>query len=387
MRLKKWAAVGALSFVLALAAPSAALQATEQTFFIQVGGQLGDDFKRLPAEGRRFYPEEVMVHKGDLITYSVQGFHTVTVLPTGTNVDDWVATNVTSIDGAYSLVKPDPDDGPGELKYNTAIDTQESCGTSTDDACVYNGTTQFHCGPVMGEPCESFTIRVQNNPGETFTVLSVLQPDMRQTITVVDQNQTADDPAVVSAEAGSAITEDTVAARTVHRRFKDKRVKRNGAFQAWVGIDRTTFSLMAMYPKKLSFRKGSKVNFRFSQLIHEPHTATMPGVALGTTSEHFLVPVCDPDGDDGTQPDMTATFSDDAPPCPEGSELEFDIDAIVGTQQGNGIFTGRSDYENSGILGPASMGLSSDPWMVKVKKDGRYFCAIHPFMKGKLNVR
>jgi hypothetical protein len=105
--LRKVALASALGLVATLFSLPAGAAPT--TFQVQEGAFLFEDFSP-PAEGMRFYAPNLTVMKGDTINFSIQGFHTATLLPANTDVHGWVPANVGGVGKPWSLLTSDPDD-------------------------------------------------------------------------------------------------------------------------------------------------------------------------------------------------------------------------------------------------------------------------------------
>ncbi len=99
---------------------------------------------------------------------------------------------------------------------------------------------------------------------------------------------------------------------------------------------------------------------------------------------------------------MGATFDPNAPEapptCPEGAQLEFDLDPREVNMVGNGVLTGGRDLEGSGartgqLLQHSESLFDESPWELKFNErspDGgwKYMCTIHgSLMSGSVVVR
>lgn len=373
-------------------------RATAQTatnYVVEVGAMLPGT----PGESMRFLPSGLDVHDGDTITF-VGGFHTATLLPSDTGVvepartdaDEWIRQNARGVAKPWSLLDLDEDEGTGALKgNNAAVLPPTICGTPTAP-CLFDGDTVVNSGLLFFG--EGFTVEIDGSAGDVFTVICLAHLHMRMKIRVVD----AETPTPTQTEIDSAkealVAEDTELATALHNRLitkKSKHTTPNGTvvWDAWAGYDAHHVTLFAMYPRTLKIRKGQRVRWHFNQLVSEDHTVTFPlGQGLQIANQLF-VPVCDPDGDTGTEPDTQPTS--EAPPfCDDPSQLEFDIPSQFALPSGNGRVTSKSDFENSAVRG-ANV-TSDDPYTLRfTKPSGRtpykYVCLVHPFMRGRVKVR
>ena len=353
-----------------------------------------------PADGMRFYAPELNVHQGDTINFQWAGFHTATAIPAGQEANDWVAANASDFGQPYFQLLADPDDtglDPGSsaakpaVKFNTAIllPSDFTCGTPANP-CSYDGGGVVNSGLPLAEDAESFSISVDAAPGTSFWVICLLHPNMQLKINVVPGGEDATTQAEIDTYADATVATDAAEAAELHNQLKNRRVKRNGAWQAWGGVDGDGFALLGMYPKKLRIKKGDRVRWRFDRLPFEIHTVSFPRKRALQIARGDFVPSCDPDGDVGPGPDGPPEI--EGPPfCNDLSQLEFELQPRSMYRYGNGKFTGNRDFETSGVEG--DFGLSTDPYALKFtkrskKKGFKYVCIIHGrFMSGTVVVK
>lgn len=392
--------VVALGAGLVAAAPTAT--ASHAGISIQVGAQLGGE--NLPGESNRFFgPETITVHQGDRITFDFRGFHTATMLPTGVSPDDWVADNATT-SGGFSFAVDDPDEGPNEFKDNfpaVASPTDATCGTGTQSPCSYTGDDVLNSGAPFELPF-TFTATVNAEAGTSFWVICLIhQHHMRKRIRVVADPASATPQSAIDEVKRAQVAADLDWAAATHKKYSDRRTSHETAagrrvWDAWAGVDNRHASLYAFYPKRLSIEKGDIVRWHFDALVHEDHTVSMPDPGLFFRLQ-FDQPQCDPDGDQGTQPDTEPEFDQQTgePVCPEGNTLEFDLSHEFWGGAGNGVLSGSGDVEHSGIRGlqaehltPPAAGADSFDVRFGARSGNRpfkYFCFLHP-MEGTVDV-
>jgi hypothetical protein len=350
-----------------------------------------------PADGIRFYAPELNVHQGDQLNINLNGFHNAFYLPEGEDAETWLQANSIGIGKPFSLVVPDPDDtaldqtgsSPDResLKGNNAVvfPTHFDCGTGAAP-CSYDGTVLNSGLPLTETPI--FSATVDTAPGSSFWIVCIVHPSMRLKVNVVEDTETASTQADVDAYHDSQTVTDAVAARQTHRDFVDRHRKRNGVWQAWTGIDGDGYSLLAMYPRKLTIKKGQRVRYNFD-LPNEIHTASLPlDKARNIANTENFVAACDPDGDAGPGPDGPP--ENEATICNDITQVELDITPRAAYETGNGTFN-RSDFESSGVRG-AMIGNEVSDWTLRFakkspKKGFKYLCIIHPFMRGTVVVK
>lgn len=372
--------------------------ASHAAITIQVGARLDG----APGRSMRFLgPSTITVHQGDQITFDFRGFHTATFLPVGVGADDWIADNAERT-GPFSFVASDPDEGVNEYKDNfdsIVTPSNPDCGGEAEAPCSYNGDTVLNSGAP--DPPSTFTAVVNSEPGSIFWVVCLVHHEMRLRVSVVADPASATPQSAIDQTRSAQIAEDTDWARATHARYSARRSSHLTAsgkrvWDAWAGVDNRHAALYAFYPKRISIRKGDIIRWRWDALAFEDHTVSMPIPAVFRLD--FATPVCDPDGDQGTQPDTPAEENADSPPgCPEGSTLELDLEHGFWGGVGNGVLRGANDVEHSGMRGAQAEGISppavsDSTWDVRFPEatgdaDVKYLCFLHPGMRGRVRVR
>lgn len=371
------------------------------TLDVQVGAPLFEMAGGAPADGMRFMAPPLTVHKGDTLNFGFAGFHTATLLPKNQDADAWIDANASGLDEPYNDIVLDPDDtglDPGSsaakpaVKFNNAVAFQSdpTCGFAPAPACTYDGSSVLSSGLPFSEDQQPLSVVVDANPGDTFWVICLLHLGMRLQVNVVADEEATTTQAEVDAYRDATTASDAQAAAELHAKHVNRRVKRNGAWQAFGGIDGDGFALLGMYPAKLKIKKGDRVRWRFDRLPYELHTVSFPKSRAREIIQGDFVFACDPDGDTGPGPDNPPEM--EAPPfCNDPSQLEIEITAFTAHQYGNGVFRG-SDFETSGARRSAAGGNSA-PYTLKFakrssKKGFKYMCMIHGgFMDGTVVVK
>lgn len=392
--------VGLLALVTAIILPATGAGAAT-TLEVQVGAPLFamPAANGAPADGMRFYAPPLKVHVGDVITFTMAGFHTATMLPANTDADTWVAANAVGPGKPYSLITADPDEGPNGAKFNNnaILPSSLDCGDATDP-CLYNGTQVVNSGIVDANDVNGqeykFSAQVNSAVGSTTWVLCLIHLGMRLQISVVESTVTATTQAEIDTYVGQKSNHDARAASRLHRSLlaTTSSTPTGGVVQAFAGYDGPHFALDFFYPPRIELKKGQRVQWHFDQLAFEDHTVTFPAKKALRISRNSFVPVCDPDGDAGTMPDQpgdpnattVATF------CPGGaSQVELDIDPRFGPPAGDGVVTSIHDFESSGVEG-ANVGNTAAFTLrfaaKTVNEPYTFRCIIHPFMRGKVIV-
>lgn len=396
-RRKRASALIALAVLGSLFVPGSADAA--DTLTVQVAQEFFS--KGIPGFSGRVYPGSVKVHSGDTIHFTDR----IVLFPEGVYPQDYIPENVWTVDGAFSFLRSDPDEGPNALKIQEEATTD--CGSQANP-CVWDGKGDliFPAFPeeVEGqEPDYSLWVTVEAPAGTTLwgTTLASSEVNTNVEVEVVAPNEAASTQEGLDARAAELMNKDYEDAAALHKRMNAKRtVHRNAAgqkvFDVFVGAAAGPIELFASYPRRISVPRGARVMYHFMD-ENEPHTATFGGPKARNLMQNAFMPVCDPDGDQGTAPDTAPNFSDPAaPPCEPPAELEIDLDSRVVEEVGDGRVTGASDLENSGLkapIFPEETSFDSNPWTVRMTKSStvkgfKYVCLVHGgFMGGRVVVR
>lgn len=357
-------------------------------------------------ESMRFLAPALNVHKGDTLNFDFAGFHTATLLPAGQDALVFRGSQTGGVGKPYSLLRSDPDDtteegAPAEkpaVKDSPAAASRTiggapaDCGTS-DNPCEYDGSQVVNSGFPLGPDLATFSTTVTADAGKSFWVICLVHTHMFLRVNVVADTATTTTQEQIDTTKASMIATDQewaeetdaklLRARSSHVASSGQRV-----YDVKAGVDSHWAALNAFYPKKLFVPKGATVRYQFGNLVYEDHTVTMPApTAFDLFSEIFAFG-CDPDGDAGPGPD---TPPGDGPPCGgDFSQIEVDTSSRVLWGMGDGVLTGATDLEHSGIRGAQ---FSSNFYDVKFRarsaeKGWKAFCLIHgPGMANRVVVK
>ncbi|MDP9067506.1 MAG: hypothetical protein M3N53_04025 [Actinomycetota bacterium] len=392
-RRKQTGALVALAVVGTLFVPGSAKAA--ETFTIEVGQGFFEE--GLPGFSARMYPGHIKVHSGDTIVFNNNG---AALFAESTYPQEWFGDNFTQFGDPFFFLLRDPDDGERALKFNEASFATAECGAA-DNPCVWTGKEDEFFLPTAGED-GLVHVRVEAAQGETLWAASSPGTDIggNLRVDVVGPQETASTQEELDARAAELKAKDREDAFALHSRMNSKRTSHVTAsgqkvYDVFVGATGGPISIFAMYPKRIRVPLGARVQYHFMEEV-EPHTATFGGPKARDLARNGFVPVCDPDGDEGTSPDLPASFSETEPPCADMSQFEVDVDERIVYETGNRRVTGNRDLENSGLkvpVFPDEQTFDANPWTVKMAdrssdKGFFYFCLVHgPSMGGRVVVK
>lgn len=411
-RTKLLALSGAMALLLALMAPGSPATAQTAELTVQVGEHLLVGKNCDPqthrgcrtGESMRFLAPTLKVHKGDTLTFDFPGFHTAALLPVGADFLAFRSANTGGLGKPFSLFIPDTDDTTAEgattakpaVKANPSAASTSvggvptDCGAS-DNPCDYDGSEVVNSGLPPGPPPFTFTTTVNANPGESFWVICFVHTHMNLRINVVPESEATTSQAEIDSAKASMVAYDQEWAEATDAKLISKQSSHTTAsgqkvYDVFAGKDSHWASLNGFYPAKTTIPKGATVRFHWSNLVYEDHTVTMPPPTAFSLFEEFFVFGCDPDGDDGTAADTPA--SSEGPPCEDMRQFEIDVSSRVMHGTGDGIFTGSSDIEHSGIRGAQLSNAHLDVKYAKTstRKGWKFFCMLHP-MSGRVVVK
>jgi plastocyanin len=363
--------------------PVTEAQAAGTALSINVGS--GASVHGVVLEGMRFgAPDTISVHRGDVLTFNFEGFHTATLIPAGVGADDWRLDH-TGQGGDFALVQNDADDPPPAFEFNKAVlfPSSQGCGT-TSAPCSYKGTSVVNSGVPLSSP--TFSVTVDANPGTTFWVLCIIHSMMQMRVSVVpDGTATTTQAQINGTEAVvNAQQRDEAAAviKRLQKPTKHKTASGRVVWDAYSGFDGDGWGLNGMFPTTLRIHKGDSVRWHFAQLLGNIHTVTFPRkTAISLANKDFA-------GQNVQCESPTGDTAPDAPPptfCSSGPQnVEFAVRAIgVLPQGGHKYFAKKTGLRSSGVRGPD--GLSTAAYdlrfmRVSPKKGFRYACAVHGAM-------
>jgi plastocyanin len=372
-------------------APVTGASAAAATLTINVGS--GATVHGVVLEGMRFNaPDTISVHRGDVLTFNFEGFHTATLIPAGIGADDWRMDH-TAPGGDYALIQSDADDPQPAFEFNKKVlfPSAANCGATTAP-CNYNGATVVNSGAPLGSP--TFSVTVDATPGSTFWVVCIIHSMMQMRVKVVPNSEATTTQAQINGNESAVNAQQRDEAAAVINRLQKPTHHKTAAgrvvWDAYSGYDGDGWGLNAMFPTTLRIHKGDRVRWHFAQLLGNVHTVTFPrSTAISLANKDFA-------GQNVVCETPTGDVPADAPPptfCSSGFQnAEFAVRAIgILPQGGHKFFGTKTGLRSSGVRGPD--GLSTASYNLKFKrvspdKGFRYACAVHgAMMSGTVIVR
>jgi plastocyanin len=313
----------------------------------------------------QFYPASIKVHAGDSVKFQIAGFHTINFPKKGS--------------GAPPLASPDAThpvagvtDASGAAFWFNGQGTPvipPVVGLGTGSGKAYTGAAELGSGfPSGSGPPKPFVVKFPK--AGSFTYYCAVHPGMKAKVSVVAKGKP-----VPSAKADAARVA-TQLAQGIATIKKLNKVKPSATQTVTAGPDDTGgASLLRFTPSSLTTKVGTPVTLQMTPGTREDHTFTFAKdvKAAGKLAEKTFVAPLPGTGTAGPPVlafDPKYAYPSEAP----GSPLSYD-----GTNHGDGFL-------NSGVLD----GDPKTPFPQKVTVTfptaGTYtfFCAIHPFMTGKI---
>ena len=313
----------------------------------------------------QFYPQSIKVHAGDSVKFRIAGFHTINFPKKG--------------EGPPPLAIPDTtrpvtgvNDASGAAFWFNGQGTPvipPIVGLGTGSGKPYTGAEAVGSGfPADSGPPKPFVVKFPK--AGSFTYYCAVHPGMKAKVSVVAKGKP-----VPSAKADAARVAAQLA-KGIATIKKLNKAKPTAAQTVTAGPDdKGGATLLRFTPSSLTTKVGTPVTLQMTPGTREDHTFTFAKdvKAAGKLAEKTFVAPLPGTGTAG--PPVLAFDPKYAYPSdPPGSALTYN-----GANHGDGFL-------NSGVLD----GDPKTPFPQKVTvtfpQAGTYtfFCAIHPFMTGKI---
>jgi plastocyanin len=337
---------------------SAAAEAATRSVYMGTPPQAGRSFERLLTDVNDYFPHTTTIRQGDSIRFLPVGFHNVDLPARGEDplalaspTGEKVAGINDAANAAFWF------NGQDQLGF-----TRELGQSGFGKRFTYDGSERVNSGLPLAERPKPMTVRFDRRG--TFTFLCNVHAGMKGRVRV--RAKSADAPS--NREHNRAVTRQIERSLRTARGLEDVDAPAN-TFNVGVagagGVERLAFG-----PERLQVARGTTVTFRMSPRSYDVHTATSgPGDPerqassyLGQIAASFQQPVFDQRGAYPSEPPGT-------------------VASLSPTLHGNGFW-------NSGVMDTTN--ASPLPRSNKVRFDTAgsftFYCLIHPFMKGTVDV-
>jgi len=307
-----------------------------QTYVIQVGASTIGNIDLM-----QFAPGALKVHRGDTVTWLINGFHNV---------------HLGAKAPASFIIAPEVNGKPlPQINPQVAIPFGAKSGSSFTGQETGSGLSGPQVSPV-------FSLVIDVKVGTTFAFFCDVHPGMVGTISVVDDSEAIPSPAEVSVQAGGEFGASAQAASVSEQKLEVDAGKLlnsvSGQATVQMGSDLGRAAADQYFPATSVIKVGESVTWKFSNSAIEPHTVSFPAVR---GQEVNLIPQSNKQPILGIGPSL-------APATNSGSTIN------------------PGDQFTSGLLVPIPGQLPT--YTLKFSKPGVYLyaCNLHPGMNGTVVV-
>jgi plastocyanin len=305
-----------------------------------------------------FFPTSTKIHVGDSVSWSINGFHTVSFLAPGQ------APPAPFIPSSGAPLSGQLDAANAPFWFNgQPAQTINPVTAFPSGGKRYNGKGFLSSGtPEPGGPPKPFVVKFTK--AGTFTFNCLVHPGMKGTVTVVAKRRHVPS---VKQDRRAANAQEALA---IHAARKLAKVSLPAATVLAGNDGSGPVAWLRFFPENLTIKAGTTVDFKLSSQ-REIHTITFGPAAYTTAIENsFTVPKPNPGGPPTLFVNPLASYPSDPPPLPP----------YTGANHGNG-------FEGSGILAGGGGPLPSSA-KITFTKPGVYSfeCVVHENMDGTITV-
>ena len=303
-----------------------------------------------------FFPSTTKIHVGDSVSWTVNGFHTVSFLPGGQAPPPLFVTS-SPISGKL--------DAAGLAFWFNGKPNQviNPIVVAPSGGNAYSGKGFLSSGlpPSPAGGTKPFVVKFTK--AGTFTFHCLVHQGMQGVVKVLPKGTRVP---TAGQDRATANAQEAAAIRLAGPLGKVKRI----AATVLAGNDGSgPVAWLRFFPEHLTIKKGTTVNFKIASK-REVHTITIgPAAYTEGIEKTFTTPQPNPMGPPTLLVNPLASYPSDPPPLP----------AYTGSNHGNG-------FEAAGIL--ASGGPLPSSAKITFTKAGVYHfeCVIHPNMDGTITV-
>jgi plastocyanin len=347
--------VSVIGAVLASASLMVASSASGLVAPVSAGPPAPPTLKRLDLNG--FFPTSTRIRVGDSVSWSINGFHTVSFLAGGqTPPPPFIPSSANLISGRLDAANV-------PFWFNSQPAQVINPVTAFPGGSKrYNGKGFLNSGTPSPEgPPKPFVVKFTKAGKFTFNCL--IHAGMEGRVTVLPKRRSVpsagQDRQAALAQEATAIQ----AARTLAK------VKPPAATVLAGNDGAGPVAWLRFFPANLKIKAGTTVDFKLSSQ-REIHTITIGPAAYTTAIAHsFTTPQANPKGPPTLLVNPLGALPSDPPPLPP----------FTGANHGNG-------FEGSGVL--AAGGPLPSSAKITFTKPGvyNYTCVVHEGMNGKITV-
>jgi plastocyanin len=235
--------------------------AVPQTYVVQVGAGGPANIDLL-----QFAPGSLKVHRGDTVTWLINGFHNVHVGSTKP-LDLVIAPEVEG--------KPLPQANP-----QIFFPSGPASGAAYQGGEAGSGVPL----PMPGAPPPSpaFSLVIDVEPGTSIAYLCDIHPGMAGSLLVVDDDETIPTPAEVAVqtavEFGGSIGAASEAATKMEAESVNTALSSGSKVAVQMGNDVGRAAIQQFFPYVSVIKAGESVTWQFGENAMEPHTVSMPAL-------------------------------------------------------------------------------------------------------------
>jgi plastocyanin len=305
-----------------------------------------------------FFPTITKIHVGDSVSWSINGFHTVSFLAGGQ------APPPPILPSSSILLSGQLDAAKAPFWFNGQ--PQQIINPTTafpSGGNTYDGSGFLSSGTPSPEgPPKPFVVKFTK--AGTFTFNCLVHPGMKGVVKVLPKSKRV--PTAVQDRA-TAVAEETAGLRVARKLGKVKPPRAT----VLAGNDGAgSVAWLRFFPERLKIKAGTTVTFKLGTQ-REIHTITIGPTAYTAAIEtSFTTPLANAGGPPTLLVSPLGAYPSDPPPLPP----------FTGANHGNG-------FEGTGILAAGGGPLPSSA-KIKFTKPGVYHfeCVVHENMDGTITV-
>jgi plastocyanin len=305
-----------------------------------------------------YFPSTLTIAAGDSVKFTPAGFHTANIPPKGgPGLLPIFAPNGTKVENAADAAGAAFwFNGQDNLGFNP-----ELLASQFGKKLSYTGAKRVQSGLPLAPRPKPMTVKFTK--AGNYQVLCDLHPGMKATVKVLEKG--AKTP--TTAQDNAAVKKQATAAVKAARPLATKAQPANTVSLGVAGKDGLEY--LGMVPATLNVPAGTTVKFQMSKGSYEAHTATFGPGTPGQEPQSYLGQIA-------------ASF-EGAPVLDPRGVYPSDVTPVTLTPQTHG-----NGFWNTGVLDTAGATPLPNTASVTFGAAGTYtyYCMIHPFMRGTVNV-